>query len=415
MCCAGYRSTHGRDGYVSLEVSPFLAKDTARTVAEARHCSRPWRDRTMIKIPATAEGLPAITASIAAGVSINVTLIFSLATTRRLPTPSSAVSNSWGQGPTAKGGHPVDRIASVASFFVSRVDSAVDKELEKQGASDLLGKIAIANCKLAYAEFRNILSRRRWQNLTTKGARPQRVLWGSTSTKNPSYPDTMYVDELIGPDTVNTLPPETLKAFIDHGCVAETITQDLEGARRQLSDSRSWTSTSMALPAGCRRRWLRLPTVPGAARQHRSQTQAHGLKNCSSGRDPALRGFELGCLSRLWRDCAFKTPRACADDLMLVFDTLQGFQRTAATSKGMQSDDTRMSSSRRRPFRRQFCRIGYGDRLGTGSTTQFALERLGELIGNGRLRDVVGIPSSLRTEKAARQLGIPSLISRRIR
>ncbi|MGE5256497.1 MAG: transaldolase [Hyphomicrobiales bacterium] len=231
-----YRSTGGRDGYVSLEVSPFLAKDTARTVAEARHLFEAVaRPNLMIKIPATAEGLPAITASIAAGVSINVTLIFSLENYKAVADAFlSGLEQLARKGPTAKGGHPVDRIASVASFFVSRVDTAVDKELEKRGAKDLLGKIAIANCKLAYAEFRGILGSRRWQNLAAKGARPQRVLWGSTSTKNSAYPDTLYVDELIGPDTVNTLPPETLKAFIDHGRVAETITRDPEGARRQI-------------------------------------------------------------------------------------------------------------------------------------------------------------------------------------
>jgi transaldolase len=128
----------------------------------------------------------------------------------------------------------VNRIASVASFFVSRVDSAVDKELDKKGAKNLLGKIAIANCKLAYAEYRSILARPRWRELAAKGARPQRVLWASTSTKNPAYPDTLYVDELVGPDTVNTLPPETLKAFVDHGRPSETLSRDLEGAQAQV-------------------------------------------------------------------------------------------------------------------------------------------------------------------------------------
>jgi transaldolase len=122
----------------------------------------------------------------------------------------------------------------VASFFVSRVDTAVDKELEKKGAKALLGKIAIANCKLAYADYRSMIGRPRWRELAAKGARPQRVLWASTSTKNPAYPDTLYVDELIGPDTVNTLPPETLKAFVDHGRPSETLTRDLEGAQAQV-------------------------------------------------------------------------------------------------------------------------------------------------------------------------------------
>jgi transaldolase len=138
------------------------------------------------------------------------------------------------KGPTAEGGHSVNRIASVASFFVSRVDTAVDKELEQKGAQNLLGKTGIANCKLAYAEYRRILGQARWRELAARGARAQRVLWASTSTKNPAYPDTLYVDELIGPDTVNTLPPETLKAFFDHGRAAQTLTVDVEGAHRQI-------------------------------------------------------------------------------------------------------------------------------------------------------------------------------------
>jgi transaldolase len=231
-----YRSTGGRDGYVSLEVSPFLARDTDRTVAEARRLFEAVdRPNLMIKIPATPEGLPAITASLAAGVNVNVTLIFGLENYKAVAEAHIAGLERLAlKGPSAKGGHPVDRIASVASFFVSRVDTAVDKELEKKNARNLLGKIAIANSKLAYAEYRSILGRPRWRELAAKGARPQRVLWASTSTKNPAYPDTLYVDELIGPDTVNTLPPETLKAFLDHGRPSETITRDLETAQTQV-------------------------------------------------------------------------------------------------------------------------------------------------------------------------------------
>jgi transaldolase len=231
-----YRSTGGRDGYVSLEVSPFLARDTDRTTAEARRLFEAvGRPNLMIKIPATPEGLPAITASLAAGVNVNVTLIFGLGNYKAVAEAYVAgLERLAVKGPSAKGGHPVNRIASVASFFVSRVDTAVDKELEKKGANTLLGKIAIANCKLAYAEYRGILGRPRWRELAAKGARPQRVLWASTSTKNPAYPDTLYVDELIGPDTVNTLPPETLKAFVDHGRPSESLTRDLEGAQAQV-------------------------------------------------------------------------------------------------------------------------------------------------------------------------------------
>jgi len=231
-----YRSTGGRDGYVSLEVSPFLARDTERTTAEAKRLFEAvGRPNLMIKIPATPEGLPAIAASLAAGVNVNVTLIFGLENYRAVAEAYVAgLERLAVKGPSAKGGHPVNRIASVASFFVSRVDTAVDKELEKKGAKTLLGKIAVANCKLAYAEYRSMIGRPRWRELAAKGARPQRVLWASTSTKNPAYPDTLYVDELIGPDTVNTLPPETLKAFVDHGRPSESLTRDLEGARAQV-------------------------------------------------------------------------------------------------------------------------------------------------------------------------------------
>ena len=231
-----YRSTAGRDGYVSLEVSPFLANDTDGTVAEAQRLFQAvGRPNLMIKIPATAPGLPAVTACIGAGVNVNVTLIFGLENYLGVAEAYIAGLEQLAlRGPAVRGGHPVNAVASVASFFVSRVDTAVDRELEKKGARDLLGKIGIANCKAAYAEYRRIFSSPRWRELSNRGARTQRVLWASTSTKNPAYPDTLYVDELIGPDTVNTLPPETVRAFIDHGSVAETLTRDLEGARRQI-------------------------------------------------------------------------------------------------------------------------------------------------------------------------------------
>ena len=232
-----YRSTAGRDGYVSLEVSPFLANDAEGTAAEARRLFEAvGRPNLMIKIPATAAGLPAVTASIAAGVNVNVTLIFGLENYQAVADAYIAgLEQLAGRGPSVRGGHPLNAMASVASFFVSRVDTAVDKELEKRGGRDLLGKIGIANCKIAYAEYRRIYSGPRWSALSDRGARTQRVLWASTSTKNPAYPDTLYVDGLIGPETVNTLPPETVKAFIDHGTAAETLTRDLEGARRQIA------------------------------------------------------------------------------------------------------------------------------------------------------------------------------------
>jgi transaldolase len=233
-----YESTNGKDGYVSLEVSPMLADDTDRTIVEARRLfetvSRP---NLMIKVPATPAGIPAISELIAAGVNVNVTLIFGLenylAVAEAYITGLAKLAQA---GPSVSGGHPIDKVASVASFFVSRVDSSVDKALEEKGNTDLQGKIAIANAKVAYAEFKNIFSGPRWQQLADNGARVQRVLWASTGTKNPDYSDTLYVDELIGPNTVNTLPPATLESFLDHGKIAETLTAGLDEARQQLAE-----------------------------------------------------------------------------------------------------------------------------------------------------------------------------------
>lgn len=231
-----YETTEGGDGYVSLEVSPFLANDTELTITEARRLFETvGRPNVMIKIPATQAGLPAITASIAAGVNVNVTLIFGLENYKQVADAYIAGLEKLVQsGPSATGGHGVDRVASVASFFISRVDSAVDKLLEAKGETQLGGKIAVANSKMAYVEFMNIIGSQRWQRLAAKGARFQRVLWASTSTKNPNYPDTLYVDELIGPDTVNTLPPATLEAFLDHGHAAATLTEGVDEAQAQI-------------------------------------------------------------------------------------------------------------------------------------------------------------------------------------
>ncbi|MGD8493687.1 MAG: transaldolase [Desulfobacterales bacterium] len=232
-----YDSTNGKDGYVSLEVSPELAYETDKTVAEAKRLfetvSRP---NVMIKVPATKEGLPAIAELIGCGVNVNVTLIFSLQNYKAVADAYQAgLEQLAADGPGVKGGHAIDRVASVASFFVSRVDTAVDTELEKIGHSELLGKIAVANSKIAYAEYKKIIQQPRWQQLAAQGAQVQRVLWASTSTKNPAYPDNLYVDELIGPDTVNTLPPATLDSFMDHGRVAETLTQGLDEAQSQVA------------------------------------------------------------------------------------------------------------------------------------------------------------------------------------
>ncbi len=223
-----YEESNGGDGYVSLEVSPFLANDTDKTVAQAEQLwVRVARPNLMVKIPATQAGIPAIRKAIAAGLNINVTLIFSLAR-------YAEVMNAYLSGleDRAAAGHSVDHIASVASFFVSRVDSKIDPKLPD--GSPLKGKAAIANAKLAYDEFQKTFAGRRWENLKVKGAHVQRPLWASTSTKNPAYPDTIYVDNLIGPETVNTVPPATLDSFRDHGTAAITLLHDLDQAQDAL-------------------------------------------------------------------------------------------------------------------------------------------------------------------------------------
>jgi transaldolase len=231
-----YENSNGIDGYVSLEVNPHLADKTEETIHEAiRLYETLDRPNVMIKVPATTAGLPAITQLIGAGVNVNVTLIFGLENYKAVADAYiSGLEKLAGNGPTVTAGHPVNQVASVASFFVSRVDSAIDKELEKLNQQPMLGKSAIANSKLAYAEFKQIFSGPRWQLLKDQGARVQRVLWASTSTKNPDMADTLYVDELIGANTVNTIPPATLNNFMDHGRVAETLTKDWEEAQRQI-------------------------------------------------------------------------------------------------------------------------------------------------------------------------------------
>ncbi|MGD1993279.1 MAG: bifunctional transaldolase/phosoglucose isomerase [Anaerolineae bacterium] len=228
-----YDETDGVDGYVSLEVSPELAYDTAGTIAEARRLFRAVdRPNLLIKVPATPEGIPAIETLIGEGINVNVTLMFSL-------DQYNAVAEAYMSGLerlSADGGD-VSRIASVASFFVSRVDVKVDQMLDEIGtpeAKALKGTIGIANAKMAYQRFKSAFATERWDRLAAKGARLQRVLWASTSTKNPSYPDTLYPDNLIGPHTVNTLPPETLDAFLDHGTVALTLEAQLDEERARL-------------------------------------------------------------------------------------------------------------------------------------------------------------------------------------
>jgi transaldolase len=233
--CEELRRVHdeggGRDGWVSLEVDPDLAHDTEGTIEEAvRLHAMVDRPNLFVKIPATREGLPAIEESIARGIPINVTLIFSLGRHREV-----AEAYLRGLERLLEDGGDATRVASVASFFVSRVDSEADKRLDELGGhEELKGKLAIANAKLAYQSYKELFSGERWEALQSKGATSQRCLWASTSTKNPEYRDVLYVEELIGAETVNTMPRETIEAFQDHGKVQDTLEHDVDGARRLL-------------------------------------------------------------------------------------------------------------------------------------------------------------------------------------
>jgi transaldolase len=238
-----YEESGGRDGFVSLEVSPHLAHDTARTVAEARRLwSAVGKPNLMIKVPGTPAGVPAFAQLIGEGVNVNVTLLFSREAHWQ-------VAEAYIDAIERRAAHHRDfgRVASVASFFVSRIDTAVDKQLaarvvlaagdaERKHLAALMGRAAVANAKLAYQTYLELFGTSRWKSLAAQGAQPQRVLWASTSTKNPDYRDVLYVEELIGRDTVNTLPPATLDAFRDHGRVRPSLTEDLEGARRVMGD-----------------------------------------------------------------------------------------------------------------------------------------------------------------------------------
>jgi transaldolase len=219
----------GKDGYVSIEVDPNLAGDTEATIAEARRLHKQIdRPNLFVKIPATKAGLPAIEEMIASGKNINVTLIFSLER-------YSEVAEAYIRGleRLAENGGDLAQVASVASFFVSRVDTEADKRLDEIGGHDeLKGRLAVANAKLAYQRYKEIFSGPRWDALAAQGATAQRCLWASTSTKNPDYSDVLYVDELIGPETVNTMPEETIEAFQDHGEVALTLEQGIDEAKR---------------------------------------------------------------------------------------------------------------------------------------------------------------------------------------
>ncbi len=238
-----FEATNGADGFVSIEVSPYLAMDTQATVAEAK---RLWhevgRKNLMIKVPATPEGLPAVRELLADGINVNITLLFA----QQVYENVVEAYLSGLEVLAAKGGD-ISRIASVASFFVSRIDTAVDRLLDEKIASAndpdekgrlnaLKGKIAIANAKLAYQRYLRLFAGERWHALSANGARPQRLLWASTGTKNKAYSDVLYVEELIGPDTVNTMPVSTMDAFREHGKPRESLTEDPTGAQRQLDE-----------------------------------------------------------------------------------------------------------------------------------------------------------------------------------
>lgn len=237
-----YDATDGLDGYVSIEVPPTIAHDTEATINEARrYYQEIGRENVMIKIPGTTKGLPAFEQVISEGINVNVTLLFSV---------ESYVNTAWayirGLEKRAAEGKDISKLASVASFFLSRIDSNIDQRIDeklKQGVDDISteaklrtvkGKVAIANAKIAYQQFKEIIQSDRWKALSAKGANIQRLLWASTSTKDPSYSDVMYVDELVGPNTVNTMPPSTIEACADHCNVANRIETDVEEAYKLI-------------------------------------------------------------------------------------------------------------------------------------------------------------------------------------
>lgn len=238
-----YEESKFRDGYVSLEVSPYLARKTQETVDEAR---RLWktvqRENVMIKIPGTTEGIPAIRQAISEGININVTLLFAQDVYEQVADTYIAGLEAL----AARGGN-LKKMAGVASFFISRIDTLIDSMINEKLKStndagqqallkSLLGKVAIANGKLTYQAYQRIFSGPRWSALAAKGAQTQRVLWASTSTKNPNYRDVIYVEELIGRDTVNTMPPATIDAFRDHGKLRNSLTEDIPGAQKTMDD-----------------------------------------------------------------------------------------------------------------------------------------------------------------------------------
>src|ERR1700716_3638113 len=284
-----YDDLKGEDGFVSLEVSPYLAMDTKGTIAEAERLWKNVKRRNlMVKVPATPEGLPAIQHLIGKGISINITLLFSQKVYVQVAQAYLAGLEKY-----VKGGGDPSHVASVASFFVSRIDSAVDKELdekiakandptEKERLSALKGKVAIANAKLAYQEYKQLFSGARWDKLAAKGAKPQRLLWASTGTKNKDYSDVLYVEELIGPNTVNTVPPATLDAFRDHGTPRDSLEENVADAKRVLAELEKSGISLDAITAELVKDGVKLFADPadklyGAVAQKRGTVLGHGI------------------------------------------------------------------------------------------------------------------------------------------
>jgi transaldolase/glucose-6-phosphate isomerase len=284
-----YDDLKGEDGFVSLEVSPYLAMDTKGTIAEAERLWKNVKRRNlMVKVPATPEGLPAIQHLIGKGISINITLLFSQKVYVQVAQAYLAGLEKY-----VKGGGDPSHVASVASFFVSRIDSAVDKELdekiakandptEKERLSALKGKVAIANAKLAYQEYKQLFSGARWDKLAAKGAKPQRLLWASTGTKNKDYSDVLYVEELIGPNTVNTVPPATLDAFRDHGTPRDSLEENVADAKRVLAELEKSGISLDAITAELVKDGVKLfadaaDKLYGAVAQKRGTVLGHGI------------------------------------------------------------------------------------------------------------------------------------------
>ena len=306
-----YDRLDGNDGFVSLEVSPYLAMDTKGTIAEAERLWKEVKRRNlMVKVPATPEGLPAIEHLIGEGISINITLLFSQDVYREVAEAYIAGLEKY----VAKGGDPAP-VASVASFFVSRIDSAVDKQLddkiarandpsEKERLSALKGKVAIANAKLAYQDYKRLFAGSRWEKLAAKGAKPQRLLWASTGTKNKDYSDVLYVEELIGPNTINTVPPATLDAFRDHGKAEGQPRGEYRG--RQACAGRARKVRHLArrhhrragqgrrqAVCGCRRQalWRGRAEARGFARRRHRPPAARARRRHQEGRGEEHRGL----------------------------------------------------------------------------------------------------------------------------